>query len=390
MKIAAFHNLPPGGALRVASEQFKRLGDQIAAAYVPDGNSHEGLSDSTQVHPITLRRCKQFNRPFGRLNGLMNALDMLSTHRLGRKIAADIDLGGYDVVLAHPCAVIQAPWVLEYLRTPSVYYCHEPFRGMHEILIKGGLFYPPADPLRAWFSRMAISVENTALHNASTVLCNSRYTHEYLMRSYGINACVNYPGVNSDVFHPTGSPKKNIVMSVGRLSFLKGHEFVIDSLALLPFENRPVLNIVCGPSNSDAEISKIKRYAVDCGVNIELRIDISDAALVELYNSSIATLAAPILEPLGLVPLESMACGTPVVGIAEGGIRESVIDQVTGYLTNRDPVEFSQALSYLIANPDKVEEMGRAGVDHVQKNWTWEKSIDMLRSVLDKTSRVKT
>lgn len=389
MRIAVFHNLPPGGALRTATEQFARLGDQVVAAFVPDGDSREGLPDSAKVHSFTLRRNKQFGSPFGRLNGLLNIMDMNAAYRLGKKISADIDNGNYDVILAHPCAITQAPWIFKYVHTPTVYYCHEPFRVMHEALNKGGVFYPWTDPFRALFSRLAVSAENSSLHSATDVLCNSYYTHEYLLRTYGINSYVNYPGVNTNVFHPVKIPKKNIVLSVGRLSFLKGHEFVIDSLSCLPGESRPVLHIVCGSGNSPKTISAVNQYASDRSVKIELQIDISDEKLVELYCSSIASLVAPILEPLGLVPLESMACGTPVVGIAEGGIRETVIDRVTGLHVNRDPMEFAHALSFLIANPDKVAEMGKAGIEHAANNWSWEKSMNGLQHALHKAIEAK-
>ena len=62
---------------------------------------------------------------------------------------------------------------------------------------------------------------------------------------------------------------------------------------------------------------------------------ISDEELVLLYNKAKMVVYAPYCEPFGLVPLESMSCGTPVVGVGDGGVKETVINGKTGILTGR-------------------------------------------------------
>lgn len=73
--------------------------------------------------------------------------------------------------------------------------------------------------------------------------------------------------------------------------------------------------------------------------------------LVLEYNKAQICVYAPVLEPLGLVPLESMACGTPVVGVREGGVLESIVHEQTGLLTERDPAQFAGAVQHLLSNP---------------------------------------
>jgi glycosyltransferase involved in cell wall biosynthesis len=94
--------------------------------------------------------------------------------------------------------------------------------------------------------------------------------------------------------------------------------------------------------------------------------------LVRLYNEASAVAYAPVREPFGLVPLEAMACGTPVVGVAEGGIPESVIDGRTGLLTDRHPERFGAAIARLVADGTFARRLGADGRDHVADRWTWE------------------
>jgi len=85
-----------------------------------------------------------------------------------------------------------------------------------------------------------------------------------------------------------------------------------------------------------------------------------------------------LLEPLGLVALESMACGTPVVGVAEAGVRETVQHGENGLLTERDPHEFGQAIVTLMQDKSMWSRMSLLGRERVLERWTWEKSFEML------------
>ncbi|MEN6355778.1 MAG: glycosyltransferase family 4 protein [Armatimonadota bacterium] len=378
MRVAAYHNLMHGGAYRAAMEQFTRLGDCVTDIYT---NSDTSCSIAAKVHyyPVKLRRI--FHSPFGRLNGLVNIHNLAEMAKSCRQIAADIDAGGYDVVFARICRITQTPALLRFLKTPVVYYADEPFRAMHEALLAGGPHPSYKDPARMLYTRAAVQNEYAALTSANTVLCNSYYTREYMLSTYGVNAKVNYLGIDSALFHPTGQEKQNYVLSVGRLSMLKGHEFIIESLARIDECNRPRLHIVYAPY--DPYEAELCAKAEALGVRITFHSDITDDSLVGLYNSAICTVYAPVLEPFGLVPLESMSCGTPVVGICEGGVRETITHGVDGFLAERDPDEFGGYVERLVRDPDLADSMGKAGRESVANNWSWDKSIAQLRSILE-------
>jgi len=75
------------------------------------------------------------------------------------------------------------------------------------------------------------------------------------------------------------------------------------------------------------------------------------------------------------VPIESMACGTPVVGVREGGVRETVIHNETGILTERDPHRFAEEIKSLLRDSTRREQLGLHGRAHVEEFWQWDRSM---------------
>jgi D-inositol-3-phosphate glycosyltransferase len=93
-----------------------------------------------------------------------------------------------------------------------------------------------------------------------------------------------------------------------------------------------------------------------------------------LLRSADAVVCAPWYEPFGMVPLEAMACGRPVVASAVGGIQDTVVEQVTGLLVPpRRPDALAAALRELLASPTMCAAYGIAGRDRVLARYDWER-----------------
>ncbi|MEI2608548.1 MAG: glycosyltransferase [Candidatus Promineifilaceae bacterium] len=131
--------------------------------------------------------------------------------------------------------------------------------------------------------------------------------------------------------------------------------------------------------------------ALKHGVNLSFRVDVSESELVELYNRARAFVYAPILEPFGLTPVEAMACGLPVVAVREGGVRESVVNEQTGFLVDRDPVKFALKLTQLLQDDYLGNQLGKNGRKHVMDCWTWphayERFVDAVATVTPEQDR---
>jgi glycosyltransferase involved in cell wall biosynthesis len=172
-----------------------------------------------------------------------------------------------------------------------------------------------------------------------------------------------------------------MVLSVGALRPNKGFDFLIESLARIPQALRPPLTIVSNYQDP-FERAYLESLSQCQGVDLRLLQLVDDKTLVELYNRAMLTVYAPILEPFGLVPLESMACGTPVVAVAEGGVRETVVDGVTGILVDRDTPQFAQAVCDLLDARERLTCYGRQAREYVLERWTWDAAVKRLEDHL--------
>jgi glycosyltransferase involved in cell wall biosynthesis len=93
------------------------------------------------------------------------------------------------------------------------------------------------------------------------------------------------------------------------------------------------------------------------------------------------------LEPFGLSPLEANACGTPVVAIAEGGVRESIVHERNGLLVDGDdPLQLAKAIERLIDDRGFSNEMRKRALSHANSNWKMTDAIDRIESELIKLS----
>lgn len=396
MNIAVFHNLPSGGAKRALFSYVDYLNSSghNVDVFVPSTANEDYLplkeiTTNFYSYPVKktitslIKSIFKYRLPIKELSNLEN------TQKL---IAEDINNGDYDIVLCEQDLYTMTPFILKYITKPLVYYCPQPLRHTEAILQKISRQKLKMDKqslmslVYRYVDRRFTNIDIKNANYAKYTLANSYFTHESILKIYGINSYVSYLGIDTGLFRPLDIPKENFVLSVGSYISMKGHDFIIKSLSLVDSKIRPKFILVANNGNQYWK-DYLQQLAKDLDVEMEIMTLIDDENLIKLYNQAKLVVYSPYLEPFGLVPLEAMACGTPVIAVKEGGIRETVIHNKTGILTERDEQLFAQAIEELILNNELLLNMGKTAIKTINDFWTLEDAGKRLEWHLKRASK---
>jgi glycosyltransferase involved in cell wall biosynthesis len=236
----------------------------------------------------------------------------------------------------------------------------------------------PADRIRSE-RRLAMSVDRII------ATCSDELAELRAMGAHDAEISVIPCGVDLSQFCPSGrvAPRgaKHRLLTVGRLVRRKGVDDIIEALADLPDTE---LVVVGGPSaaelDADDEVRRLRSRAATRGVASRITwtggVDRDEVA--RLMRSADLVVCAPWYEPFGIVPLEAMACGTPVVATAVGGMLDTVCHGKTGRLVPpRQPEVLAATIRDLLENPALRAKMGRAGSERARSNFSWARVAEL-------------
>jgi glycosyltransferase involved in cell wall biosynthesis len=401
MKIAVWHNLPSGGGKRALYYHVRGLverGHQVSCWRLDTADqSFLPLSEFAPERVVSTERKKprasitswlapSYGEAIRRLQGFDEAC---------RRSAKEIAAGQFDLLFANSSVGYTVPFIMRHLRMKKVLYLQEPSRFLYEAApllpwvsgasddLRSPLFdprkilanYPNLETLRLRAKQEWLNVQA-----CDRVLVNSYFSRESVLQAYGLEARVCYLGIDTKLFRNLNFERERFVVGVGSIDQIKRIDLAVNALALLP-EPRPRLVWIAN-SGSPGYRDTINELARSSGVELRIRDAISDSELVDTLNRAALLLCTARLEPFGFVVLEANACGLPVVGVAEGGLRETVKHGTNGLLAEPEPESISRAIEQLLENPVLAKQMGEAGVDDVSQNWSVEKSVDRLETNL--------
>lgn len=300
-------------------------------------------------------------------------------------VSADLRLAlaaeGADVVHSHTWYANLAGHLAKLLwGIPHVVTCHslEPLRPWKVEQLGGGY------AVSSW-------MERTAVEAADAVVAVSAGMRDDVLTVYpavdparirvihnGIDPAVYAPDPGTDVLRRLGvDPSRPYVMWIGRVTRQKGITQLLEAAASID----PGAALVCCAGAADTpELGAEVATAVSAlaasrpGVHwIEGMLPRPD--VVQLLSHAAVFVCPSTYEPFGLINLEAMACGAPVVAGAVGGVPEIVVDGSTGVLVpvdDRFATGLAGAVNALLADPPRAAAMGRAGRERVLERFTWD------------------
>jgi glycosyltransferase involved in cell wall biosynthesis len=360
MKIAFFHELHKGGARRSSNEFAKEL---ISKGHKVDlFLSDEFYLKSDEDYYSDIKFFKFVPRIWKgkdwKTRLYKDSVELFQLRKFHKHIAEKLDEGNYDVALVFPSKLTQAPFILEFLKTKKIYFAMEPLR----------LVYDPKQKIPNEFKlsrktyekvnrfvRKKIDYRNVSF--VKLMIANSIYSANWSKGIYKKKVEVVYLGVNTTFFTDVSKQKDIDVLYVGSADLLTGYDTFLEIKKSLD-KNTTV-----------REILFEKEWLTD----VQLR---------DLYRRSKILVSTSLNEPLGMIPLEAMSCGSVTLALNEGGYKETTVDGKNGFLVSSVD-EFAEKIRDLLGNKEKLSTMSELAIKNTKKNWSWEATTKNLIKILE-------
>jgi starch synthase len=301
------------------------------------------------------------------------------------------------------------------LQEVDLIHCHTWYTHLAGCLLKQLLGKPlvltthSLEPHRPWKEeqlgsgyRVSSWMEKTAYENADGVIAVSRSMQQDVQELYGVpgdKVRIIYNGIDLEQYKPTFraevlrgygiNPEKPYILFVGRITHQKG---IMHLLRAAEYLQDGVQVVLCAADPDTEELGlevdrRIEELKAKDGreiIHISSFVPLED--IVPLYSHAAIFVCPSIYEPFGIINLEAMACGTPVVATAVGGIKEVVAPRETGLLvpfTHPCPEDhepqaaaelarnLAEAMNSLLSDPEKRRAMGEKARKRVEELFSW-------------------
>ena len=280
------------------------------------------------------------------------------------------------------------------------------------------------EPLRPWKREQlgggydfSCWIERTAMQMADAVIAVSREAGSDLLRLFDIPADrihIIYNGIDTDEYRPVShhdvltrcgiDPEVPFILFVGRIARQKGIIHLVNAIRYMDTGYQVVL---CAGAPDTPEIAAEMQAAVAAAQAVRpgviwIQEMVNKATVFQLYSHAAIFVCPSIYEPFGIINLEAMACETPVVASAVGGIKEVVVDGETGFLVplkqlNESPFEpvdpdkfardLAAKINTLMADPELRRKFGKAGRRRAEQLFSWKAIAQQTRDLYESLVR---
>jgi glycosyltransferase involved in cell wall biosynthesis len=237
-----------------------------------------------------------------------------------------------------------------------------------------------------------LEIEKACLETADCIVATSPQEKEYLRSLVSTRGNIEIIPCGTDINHFGSityqearaklgfSPEEKVIYYVGRFDPRKGIETLVRAVHQSQLRGEvPIRLIIAGaytPGQSDGdEKERISQIVEELGLSdiTEFPGRISDENLPVYFAAADVCVVPSHYEPFGLVPIEAMASGTPVVGSAVGGLNFTVISEETGLLVPpKDEQAFAEAIDRILSDPQWRNQLGESARKRMESEFSWE------------------
>lgn len=363
MKIAFFHELPPGGARRAINGYALQLKKKhLVDLYLVDDGQKENENkfySNVFFYKFVPKDWKGNN---WKVRLYKDTIELINLYKLNRETAREIDNKKYDLILISASKYIEAPFILRFLKTPSLFYCQDPnYRIIYDDILGINKNLNIAKYLYESINRSIRKfLDQQNVKHIGLCVAPSKYIAKGFTKTYGKKSLVVYYGVDTYFFRPANKTKDIDIFYIGSHDLIDGFDTFRKTIGCMRI--RP----------------KVREILVD-----EEWIS-DDKKLVDLYQRSKIVVCTARKEGLGAVALEAMSCGVPVVAVNEAGYKETIIDGKTGYLLSRNAKKIAEKLEWLLSHKREALRLGRQARKTMVRGWTWGSRANELNNIFFK------
>ncbi len=235
-------------------------------------------------------------------------------------------------------------------------------------------------------------LEKTGIESADKIIAVSEAMKEDVLKNFNVPESkieVIHNGVDISKWQYTPITDRlkkeyqiedDYVLFVGRPNLQKGMEYLVDAA-----DELKVQLVMAAVGNDSGEYEERIMEKVKTKKNVLwIRKLLNEDEYIQLYSSARVFICPSIYEPFGIVNLEAMACKTPVVATAVGGIREVVIPEVTGILIEpRNPRQIADSVNRILKDRDLAKRLGENGRKRVEMCYSWTAIAQRTKSVYE-------
>lgn len=371
-----------------------------------DPNTHQRVDIHLVTSYCNPNHCFALLQPNGSLHQYLNVWgSWIPSHIIadkGKAIMSTIRLLYLAIrIVHHPILskadvivldVLPTPlWIFRYLcpLASLLFYCHFP----DQLLIRRSRPDRQSfmDVLFTIYRKLLNAIEAQSMILADTIIVNSKFTQQTVRQTFPslqdhplpvlYPALEITPSVDDSSQARTDKKQPNLVVSLNRFERKKNLGLLIEAMAWIQKQHpklstKSSVNLVIAGGYDRLNVENVEyrielqHLADKLNVKVDFRQSISDAERSQLLNTATMVVYTPTNEHFGIVPLEAMYAGTPVIACNSGGPIETIVHGKTGFLCESTPEAFGASIAELLHHPDRSRRMGQTGHDHVLQNFS--------------------